>query len=239
MFYKILSVIYPKRCVICDQVLKYKEIHICSGCKNKAEVVTEPVCMHCGKPIEVAEDEYCFDCKGQVFYAEKGFAVWVYDKYMKRSIHNYKYSNRQEYADYYAKETISRFGRQLRDVNAEALIPVPIHKAKLRYRGFNQAELLAEKISERIGRPVFKHLLIRKKNTEPQKGLSNKERRKNLEHAFAVNEKAREDCKRLNSVMLIDDIYTTGATIEACAKELVKAGIKSVTFICLCIGKDF
>ncbi len=127
----------------------------------------------------------------------------------------------------------------MRQADAEALIPVPVHKAKLRYRGFNQAELLAEKISERIDIPVFKHILVRKKNTEAQKGLTSKERRKNLESAFTINEKAKEDCKRLNNVMLVDDIYTTGATIEACAKELVDAGIENVTFICLCIGKDF
>jgi ComF family protein len=239
MLHKWITYIYPKRCVICDKVLKHKEEHICCGCRNKAETVKEPFCMHCGKPIEYAEDEYCYDCAGQTFHTKRGAAVWVYDKHMKQSITRFKYQGRQEYADYYSKEIINHYEAYLREMGTQALIPVPIHKSKLRYRGFNQAELLAEKIGEKIEVPVEKHILVRKRNTMPQKGLTNRERYQNLNHAFTINDKYREKCRSMNNVILVDDIYTTGATIEACAGELTNAGIENIYFICLCIGKDF
>lgn len=239
ILHELLNVIYPKRCVICDKVLKQKEEKICKECKGKVTVITEPVCKHCGKPIWSYEEEYCHDCSKSSFFTKRGFAIWVYDKHMKNSIAQFKYANRREYVDYYVEEMLYYLGNRLSGLQVDALIPVPIHKDKLRYRGFNQAELLAKGVGKKMEVPIYKDILIRGKNTKPQKSLSNKERRQNLKHAFSVSKEGKGKCGELQRVLLVDDIYTTGATIEECAKVLVESGVKEVYFVCLCIGKDF
>ena len=118
-------------------------------------------------------------------------------------------------------------------MKAGALIPVPIHPKRLRTRGFNQAEVLARKLGEALSLPVCAGILERSRNTEPQKELRASERLRNLEKAFCV----RGECELPHSAILIDDIYTTGSTIEACARALKKAGMERVYFFALCIGQ--
>lgn len=239
MIQKILSLIFPRRCAICDVVLKRKENNVCLECKTKVTVVTEPVCKHCGKPIDSLEEEFCYDCHGKDFYTKKGFAVWVYDNYMKNSIAQFKYGNRREYVSFYVDEMFYRLGSRLLALEVDALIPVPLHKEKQRYRGFNQAELLADALAKKMHIPVVTDVIIRRKNTKPQKGLANKDRYQNMSRAFVINNKCNGYSSELQRVLLVDDIYTTGATIEACARELAQFGVKEVYFVCLCIGKNY
>ena len=127
--------------------------------------------MKCGKPLPETETEYCPDCMRREHGFEKGRAAFVYDQLMRASISRFKYHNRREYADFYAEELLRRFGRTLRSWQPDALIPVPIHKSRMRKRGFNQAALVADRIGERLGIPVEKEVLLRVKKTKPQKNL--------------------------------------------------------------------
>lgn len=154
---------------------------------------------------------------------------------LKESVHAFKYQNKKEYADFFASEIIKTHGREIYDLNLDALIPVPLHKKKLLQRGYNQAEVLGVALSERLKVPLDTHLLLREVNTAPQKQLSNLQREKNLKNAFNSVEK----CVKYNKVMLVDDIYTSGSTIEACTKELKKLGIKEIYFASICIGKGY
>ena len=117
----------------------------------------------------------------------------------------------------------------------DALIPVPIHKARLAFRGFNQAELLARGLSKEFQIPVRNDLVYRVKKTTPQKELNDKERKNNLKSAFHVKPNAIE-CK---TVVLVDDIYTTGSTMDALAKALKANGVEQVYFVCLAIGRGY
>jgi ComF family protein len=122
----------------------------------------------------------------------------------------------------------------------DILVPVPIHKSKYRERGYNQTEILANGIAKGLNIPVLPHLLIRDKKTLPQKQLSDKERLRNLQEAFILNDKVfSEYPRKIKSILLIDDIYTTGSTIEACTNVLMRNGIENIYFITLCIGKGF
>lgn len=232
---KVLDWIYPPRCPICGEITDDKINYVCTDCKNKVFFIKEPRCMKCSKPILNAEKEYCYDCEKGNFHYEKGKALWIYDDIMKKSISEFKYHGRKEYSKFYGKFLADQYGNWVRKMNADALIPVPLHRQKQKARGYNQAELIAREVGARIGIPVKTDILYRKQYTMPQKELNDVERRKNLARAFEV----KEDTLFLKKVILIDDIYTTGSTIEACTNVLLEHGIQQVFFLSVCIGKGF
>ena len=124
---------------------------------------------------------------------------------------------------------------------ADAIIPVPLHIGKYRKRGYNQAEIIANEIAALANIPVINDVLFRKRNTRAQKHFGKEKRRKNLEGAFYADEKKLKmyvDEKNIKRVIIVDDIYTTGSTINACAKILRQTGIESY-FITMCIGDGF
>lgn len=232
---KVLDLIYPRRCPICGHITDDKENFICSQCAGKIISIKEPRCMKCSKPIMSVETEYCYDCEKADFRYKKGKAVWVYDEWMKQSIGAFKYNGRKEYSKFYGKVMAEKYGKWVHGIEADALIPIPLHKQKKRVRGFNQAELIAKEVSGRLGVPVRTDILLRERYTMPQKQLNNVERYRNLTKAFKVS----KNITNLNKVILIDDIYTTGSTIEACTNVLMEHGIKEVYFLSICIGKGY
>ncbi|WP_167957810.1 ComF family protein [Anaerosporobacter faecicola] len=193
--------------------------------------------MKCGKPLEVEEQEYCFDCSKNVFQYTKGYALWVYDRNVKKSIAEFKFHNRREYCEYYVEELIRFYESKILALAPQVLIPVPLHRSKLQERGFNQAALLALGLGRTLGIPVVENYLLRHQKTKAQKRLNDKERVINLTDAFAVNPKYQN--VNYSNVMLVDDIYTTGSTIDACAKVLLQKSTKEVYFISLAIGKGY
>lgn len=194
--------------------------------------------MHCGKPIASEQEEYCTDCKEHRFHYERGFAVFVYDERMQRAVADFKYSNRRELGDFFADELSKLFWRSLRELHIQALIPVPIHRKRRRYRGYNQAEVLCEKLSKIIGLPTYTDLLLRDKETAPQKELDARSRLQNIEAAIRMNPEYRENRRMPRVVALVDDIYTTGSTAEACTRALLGGGVETVYVLSLCIGTE-
>lgn len=233
------ELIYPRTCPICGKIVIPKSQKICPSCIKQLEYVTEPCCKKCGKPVSCAEQEYCFDCSRKEFWYHSGMALFVYNHAMQASIGAFKFHGKKEYADFYIDEMVKRMEEKIIDMKADILIPVPIHKDKRRQRGYNQAELLARKLSDSLCIPVDTRLLIRNRYTLPQKQLNDKERLKNLEQAFEINMQVPNAFFTYQHVILIDDIYTTGSTIEACARVLLTHGIPKISFISLCIGKGY
>lgn len=157
---------------------------------------------------------------------------------MKRSIADFKYNGRKEYADFYVYHMKQCFGKQLKRYGVTVLVPVPISAKRRRYRGFNQAEILADGLAKELGLSSAR-LVRRIRNTMPQSGLSPKERKKNLAASLAWDEKEAGRLRELpEAVALVDDIFTTGATMEACTEVLQEQGISSVYGICVCIGNE-
>ena len=240
MLQAILDMLYPVRCPVCGDIVIPRGSKICCPCEKKLQLIAEPRCKKCSKPIENDQNEYCSDCERKDYHFDHGYSLWVYDSIMKKSISDFKYRYKKEYARYYIEKIVEGYGDTLNRLAPDVLVPVPIHKSKYRERGYNQAEILANGIAKELNLPVMPDLLIRNKKTLPQKQLSDKERLKNLQEAFILNDKALSDYpKMLKRVLLVDDIYTTGSTIEACANVLIKNGIKEIYFITLCIGKGF
>ncbi|MCR4716169.1 MAG: ComF family protein [Lachnospiraceae bacterium] len=227
--------LYPKRCAICDSILAKKEnaLGCCDFCSDKLEVIREPVCFKCGKPLDSNEEEYCIDC----LRVKKSFvsnrAVYEYGGDIKDSLMKFKYKNRQEYANFYAKVMTDKYADYFADV--DALIPIPIHKSRLKERGYNQAELIANELSRYCGVKVYNDILVRNEKTLAQKSLNDLERINNLKNAFQLG----QNIVQLNKVMLVDDIYTTGATIEACTRLLHSAGYDNICSITVAIGHGY
>ena len=159
-----------------------------------------------------------------------------YNEISARSMAQIKYQNRREYLDYYSEEMVRRLGHRISRMKAQFLVPVPVHPARKRQRGYNQAEELAVRLGKLTGIPVCTQALVRIKKTAPQKELTAGERLKNLEKAFAVRKEFLPP--GTDGVILVDDIYTTGSTAEACSRVLKSAGVRRVYVLSVCIGGD-
>ena len=228
-----MDLIYPRRCPICDEILPYGGTKMCHD-SHKLPYVEAPFCLKCGKELpEESDAEYCDDCRKHKRSFERVYPVFNYVEPVKSSVLAVKYKNKREYLDFYGHMLAMRIAPELRYTHLQGLVPVPVHRSKLRQRGFNQAEILADIIGKETGIKVYKNLLLRTSDTTPQKELSPVERANNIKQALSVGKI--ED--GLKNVLLIDDIYTTGATVEACTEVLLKAGLQKVYVGVICVGK--
>ncbi len=227
---------YPRRCPVCDQVLPFRSGTICPGCFSKLSFTRSPVCRKCGKEVLGESEEYCRDCSLKRKSFEYGFALLNYDETARHSMARIKYRGRREYMDFYGEAIAARYRKQIARMEAGALIPVPVHRKRRRERGFNQAEALAKAISNHLADPVpvRTDILHRNKSTLPQKDLTAAERLKNLSQAFEADQS--RITAGVKHVILVDDIYTTGSTAEACTRALLAAGVRKVYLLNACIG---
>lgn len=232
MWEKGLDLVFPARCPVCDKLAPYPEL-ICPACREKFVPVKAPRCLKCGKHIGDEREEYCRGCRQTTHRFDRGRGLFEYPS-MARSMYRFKYAGRKEYARFYGEQIALKLGGTIREWKPDALVPVPVHAARRRERGYNQAEALACEIGKRMGIPVDSRLIKRVKKTLPQKLLSDRERQNNLKKAFKID---RNDVK-LKRVIIIDDIYTTGSTIDACALELKRARVEKIYFIAAAIGKE-
>lgn len=212
---------------------------ICETCRKQLTDVMDPFCMKCGKQLCDEQREYCYDCRRKQFSYDRGFAVFVYEERLQNAIADFKFRNRKEYGRFFAAEMSRYYQKYLQALRIEALVPVPIHKSKKAYRGYNQSEVLCDELSKLAGIPVNKELMIRTKKTIPQKILSAAERLKNLSDAIQPVKKHRASEDDIpERVLLVDDIYTTGSTAEACSRVLKGIGVKEVYLLNIGIGLE-
>ena len=232
----VLDLLFPRRCPVCDRPVKPFGALICGECAKVPQPVGDSVCCKCGKPV-AREDEYCADCMKMRHLYYRGAAAFHY-RSVSGSLYRFKYDGRREYSDYYGREMAQVLEHFLEELGPrhrpDLLVPVPCSAQRLRKRGYNQAALLARKVSEITQIPVREDLLARPKDTKAMRSMSALERQNNLKKAFHVYGNG----VRLKSIMLIDDIYTTGATIDACAGALLEAGAEEVSFLTLAIGDN-
>lgn len=226
---QIISLLFPVRCPVCDKATPFGE-KICPKCLPKLKLLTPPWCMRCGKKVEDGR-EYCGDCMRCRHDFIRGRALYEYSS-ASLSVYRFKYGGRQEYAEFFGEEIGRYLSDFIKGTKAEALIPIPLHPDRFRKRGYNQAQLLAEAIGHNTGLPVYSKMIERVRNTIPLKQLNPQERQNNLKKAFIM---VRNDVK-LDTIILIDDIYTTGSTVDEVAQLLRENGVRSVYFITLACG---
>jgi ComF family protein len=237
IFSKFLELIYPPRCHICQCFLISGGAgagHICGDCFESLVKITSPFCPVCGTPFisRVEDDHLCGDCLKKRPHYDALIAPFLYEGGIMDAIHQIKYNGRTyitgsvgELAASFAKE---RFG----DTNGFLLMPVPLHPKRLRERGFNQSLILARAIAANLDTEIDFLSLRRVRYTQPQTGLKKVERKRNVRGAFGLA--GRPDLKG-KTVILVDDVATTGSTLDECAKVLKKGGCEKV--FCLVLAR--
>lgn len=177
----------------------------------------------------------CRDCTKKLRLFAHCFCLMHYEGAARRAMSDIKYRHKKEYLRFFAAAAGEQFGEAIGRLPIDALVPVPVHPKRRRERGYNQAEELCRELSPRLGGiPVVTDLLRRRKKTSPQKKLGADERMLNLRNAFEPYH-----CyENIRTVLLVDDIYTTGATLEACTEALLKAGVERVYGLCICGGSS-
>lgn len=228
-----LQLLFPRRCPVCDDIVVPMGELICPECLGKLKPVSAPWCMKCGKKL-LQQGEYCSDCRRKSHDFARGRGLYEYGS-AAVSIYRFKYGNRREYSDFFGEQMAEYLGDFVRNARPDALVPVPLHRKRLAARGYNQAQLLAEAMGKRLEVPVRSDYLVRVKNTRPLKSQNSEERQNNLKKAFNIG---RNDVK-LKRVVLVDDIYTTGSTVDEAARTLKAAGVREVYFVALACGEAF
>lgn len=226
---KITDLFFPRRCAICDKVI-VNEKGICAACEKKTKPLYGPVCMKCGKKLD-GNSLHCYDCSRKQHEFERNFSVFEYP-HVRESLYRFKYRGRAEYASYYAMQAYRLHGKRLEALRADAIIPVPLHAARYRKRGYNQAEELAKELSKLLHVPVKTHYIKRIKATKAMKTLDVSGRQNNLKKAFLIMQ---NDVK-LKTIILVDDIYTTGATLDEISRVCKAVGVENIYSLTVAVG---
>jgi len=227
----IVDLILPPQCISCRSVIDSAG-NICAGCWKQLNFISEPLCEACGYPFpyEAPGIKFCAACARKAPPFDRARAALCYDEQSKRLVTGLKFSDKTHQAPTFSK-LMAVSGNAL-ITESDCIIPVPLHRIRLFMRRYNQAALLALGLAKLSDKPVIYDLLVRKINTPPQMSLNRNQRLKNVKSAFGINDKYKEKVKG-KSVLLIDDVMTTGATIESCAKILKKSGAWRVNVLTL------
>ncbi|WP_169565998.1 ComF family protein [Sneathiella limimaris] len=227
----LISNLFPAQCPSCSASVNTPG-SLCANCWSAFNFISDPVCCQCGYPFDygTGNDLKCASCITKNPPYTAGRSVFSYDDQSRQAILSFKHADRTDKVPAFASWMI-RAGADLLHDNP-LLVPVPLHPLRLISRRFNQSALLAKAIGRQSGLQVATRLLKRTRNTSSQGGKSAKVRFQNVKGAFSVTASQREKLQG-RTVILIDDVFTTGATLEACAHALVKAGAAEVRFLTL------
>ena len=225
---KIIDFILPNRCLSCGKVINNNSA-LCEECFSKITFITEPYCVCCGMPVAKTisdGDKYCITCleEKKRKFVRHARACVVYDEFSKKLILDFKFFDHIENKKLLVN-WLNIAGHDIFEKGIDLIVPVPLHYTRMLKRKYNQSAILANELAKLKGFEVNLKCLKKRKITLPQVKCSGKERRKNVKGSFCVTNYEAIKGKR---IVLIDDVYTTGATLLECAKVLKKAGAKSV-----------
>ncbi len=213
MFEFVLNFLFPPACSVCGKIDKN---WLCAKCQKRVERL-EKSCV-----VEIENRKY-----------EKLWYLFQYESLVRKLILRYKFSNKAYLNHFFANRIVENERNCEILKEYDMIIPVPMHKKKMQKRGYNQTELVANELEKSLGIPMRKDILSKVVNTTTQSKLGGKARQTNIQHAFFIkNDYEVEDKK----IILLDDIYTTGATSEECSRVLKEAGAKEI--LVLVLAKD-
>ena len=220
------EIFYPKNltCSVCKRE-SFSGGWLCEGCKSIMPLNNKSICGHCGRATPYPVD-YCDYCKDKQTYVDLARSVYEYEYPLNVLVRRLKYSGERYLAESFAKEMQSIYFKSIG--YADCIVFVPMTKARKKERGYNQSEELAKALSKLIEVPIVSDVLVKTKDTDSQVGLERKERLKNVKGSISVKNRALIKNKR---VLVIDDVMTTGATLEVIAEKLKDAGASEVVAI--------
>lgn len=232
----VINIFLPKCCVLCRGILTDKNNrHLCDPCRNKLKPINGLFCQKCGKPLPEG-GAHCYFCRtagvsGTHF--EYIRAAGVYEGVLKEVIHKFKYQDKDFLVDDLSEFLIQQSKDKFNWIEIDFIVPIPLHKKSEHKRGYNQAKLLAEKVAIYFSKPLIFGNLIRVRKTKAQMQLPREKRLINLVDAFTILEPI---IFKNKNILLIDDVSTTGTTIEECAKVVKRAGVKKIWGLVLAHG---
>jgi competence protein ComFC len=227
------SLVFPAPCRICKRILDTgNRIPFCRECIEAIQQpLPEPLCSKCGRPIvsaavtEGISRPLCHLCRSDVYAFEMARSFGAYTPRMSRAILLLKYGNVAPLGGWFARVLAKMIQEHSEDFAADAVVPVPLDRARFRERGYNQAELIAKPLARLLGIPFRSYLLVRTRPRPNHLRLTRRERWETVRGAYAPHEAAQVDKLR---VLLVDDVFTTGATLDACSRALKGAGAARV-----------
>ncbi|MEZ0537214.1 ComF family protein [Caldicellulosiruptoraceae bacterium PP1] len=229
MIDKLLEYIFPSRCIFCGRLGSTP----CVECEKEIKKIEGRVCLKCGVPIGDIVYNYCSYCINKKTYYDKIIPVFYYDKKVKKGIRLFKY-----HGFYQSAEKFSEFMKEAiekSDIIYDIIVPVPISRKRFLKRGYNHSELLAMKLSKLL-KTRYVNVLIRTKDTKPFYKLKKEQREKEIRNSIVINKRYIDLIKDKN-VLLIDDIFTTGATLNECSRILKENGAQKVFAAVIAIAK--
>jgi ComF family protein len=225
----LLDFVYPQSCSICLKSLKKDENQICQECRKTLAILPAPFCPYCGSFFAKGESIIQHLCIGLNRPEDRRIlavrSLGRFDESFQKLIHRLKYGKKIPLGEYLAESLGQVVAKADTFTECDLVIPVPLHRARQRERGFNQSQVLAEGISKVIKIPVLKGILKRKRNTKDQTYLNAKQRAENVKDAFII---ARPEMISSKKIILVDDVMTTGATLNECAGILLSGGAKCI-----------
>ncbi|MDD6920556.1 MAG: ComF family protein [Eubacteriales bacterium] len=244
---KIINLIYPKDdyCICCDSFINSEsKYHICDSCIRKLQWINNVLCEKCGKMLddEITGEILCYDCQENMRSFDKAYTCTRYGLYERILISRFKEHKKSYIAESLATIMYDRICLEYSSSDStkkayDVVIPIPIHKNKYKKRGFNQSENIAKVLAEKLGVLYDKNLLKREIETRSMKSLSSEERKRNIKNAFII-ETYNKNLIKYNKVLLVDDIYTTGATLNEASRVLKEAGVREVYAITFSAGAN-
>jgi competence protein ComFC len=218
-------------CPLCGGEVELNTRGLCQGCQANLPKISGAICFVCGRPVSGRE---CFSCRGETYSFQLNRSWGLYRDRLREGIYRFKYGGRVELGRIFASLMAELVRNDEQFSSVDFVIAVPLHRERLRQRGYNQAELLGKYLARELGLQFSPGVLIRTKNTNPQSGLGKQKRKDNLEGVFKVEKSI---MLKNRTVLLVDDIFTTGATACACADVLLRAGCKQVLLVTLAAGE--
>lgn len=221
LFQRGLDLLFPPRCAGCGR----GGFLLCPACWKTMQPLTTPFCARCGVALNSA-DESCTFCRYQRLHLHGLRGVNSYQGPLRKAIHALKYEGQQRLAEplgLLLARAVQRYS-----LHTDGIVPLPLHPQRQQQRGYNQAELLAEVCANYLKVPYLKNLVLRQRATRSQVDLTFHERQQNVAGAFVLAPTASSRVKSYRSLLLIDDVSTTGATLEACAAPLYAAGVQHI-----------
>lgn len=222
---KIYDVLFPQDCIYCEGERRTGGVFLCNLCRKDVALISRPYCNRCGRPLDTSyefshEAFECAPCRKDASYFDQARSLGIYEAALKQLIHHFKY-NKQPAVMREIAPLLQAYFREPNEFHGEFwVVTVPLHVRKLRNRGFDQSYLIAREIAEIINMPLRADILARVKETEPQASKHKNDRLKNVRDAFIVN---RPEEVRGRDLLLVDDVFTTGATLNEAARVLKKA----------------
>lgn len=224
---KILDILLPSSCPLCRNFVAMPHT-LCSSCFADLPLAPASCCLRCGgntAQVEVG----CGGCLGDDNFPDRVYFPFLYHGGIARLVVGYKFADRSQWAPLLVELSWSRMSSELLWEEPDFVLPIPLHPRRFLARRYNQSALLAMELAKKINRPMVTNGLIRIKMTKPQTKLSLQGRRENVLGAFLANQNVLSG----RSVLLVDDVFTTGATMMSAVKELRRAGVKRVAVFCV------